>query len=394
MQDQGHEILLGVGGGIAAYKSCDLLRRLLDQGSKVTVVPTPSSLNFVGKATWEALSGRAVTTEVFESVEEVRHISLAKNSDFIVIAPATADLIARLAAGRADDLLTNVVLASTSEILLVPAMHPAMWSNPATTANISVLRDRGFHIMEPATGALTSGDVGKGRLPDTTEIIDEINSILAFSSDLKGKRIIVTAGGTREPIDPVRYIGNRSSGKQGYALARAAARRGAEVTLISANVSLDDLDGVKTIRVETARELQSALELKFVDSDILIMCAAIADARPSDPQDSKIRKSDYQKIELVENVDILSAISGMKKKQLVIAFAAETSHDRDSALKKLKDKGADILYLNDVSAGDIFNTETTHGEIFMKDGTSTKVAKTTKDTLANELLNKALSQLG
>jgi phosphopantothenoylcysteine decarboxylase/phosphopantothenate--cysteine ligase len=394
MLDQGHEILLGVGGGIAAYKSCDLLRRLLDQGSKVTVVPTPSSLNFVGKATWEALSGRAVTTEVFESVEEVRHISLAKNSDFIVIAPATADLIARLAAGRADDLLTNVVLASTSEILLVPAMHPAMWSNPATTANISVLRDRGFHIMEPATGALTSGDVGKGRLPDTTEIIDEINSILAFSSDLKGKRIIVTAGGTREPIDPVRYIGNRSSGKQGYALARAAARRGAEVTLISANVSLDDLDGVKTIRVETARELQSALELKFVDSDILIMCAAIADARPSDPQDSKIRKSDYQKIELVENVDILSAISGMKKKQLVIAFAAETSHDRDSALKKLKDKGADILYLNDVSAGDIFNTETTHGEIFMKDGTSTKVAKTTKDTLANELLNKALSQLG
>ena len=394
MQDQGHEILLGVGGGIAAYKSCDLLRRLLDQGSKVTVVPTPSSLNFVGKATWEALSGRAVTTEVFESVEEVRHISLAKSSDFIVIAPATADLIARLAAGRADDLLTNVVLASTSEILLVPAMHPAMWSNPATTANISVLRDRGFHIMEPATGALTSGDVGKGRLPDTTEIIDEINSILAFSSDLKGKKIIVTAGGTREPIDPVRYIGNRSSGKQGYALARAAARRGAEVTLISANVSLDDLDGVKTIRVETATELQSALESKFVDTDILIMCAAIADARPSEPQDSKIRKSDYQKIELVENVDILSAISGMKKKQLVIAFAAETSHDRDSALKKLKDKGADILYLNDVSAGDIFNTETTHGEIFMKDGTSTKVAKTTKDTLANELLNKALSQLG
>jgi len=394
MQDQGHEILLGVGGGIAAYKSCDLLRRLLDQGDKVTVVPTPSSLNFVGKATWEALSGRAVTTEVFESVEEVRHISLAKTCDFIVIAPATADLIARLAAGRADDLLTNVVLASTSEILLVPAMHPAMWSNPATTSNIKVLRDRGFHVLEPAIGALTSGDVGKGRLPDTTEIIDEINSILRFSTDLKGKKIIVTAGGTREPIDPVRFIGNRSSGKQGYALARAAARRGAEVTLISANVSLDDVDAVEMIRVETAEELQSALELKFNDTDILIMCAAIADARPSDPQDSKIRKSDYQKIELVENVDILRAISGMKKKQLVVAFAAETTHDRDSALKKLRDKGADILYLNDVSAGDIFNSETTHGEIFMKDGSSTKVAKTTKDTLANELLSKALSQLG
>ena len=394
MQDQGHEILLGVGGGIAAYKSCDLLRRLLDQGSKVTVVPTPSSLNFVGKATWEALSGRAVTTEVFESVEEVRHISLAKSSDFIVIAPATADLIARLAAGRADDLLTNVVLASTSEILIVPAMHPQMWSNPATISNVKVLRDRGFHIMEPATGALTSGDVGKGRLPDTSQIIEEINSILQSSRDLMGKKIIITAGGTREPIDPVRYIGNRSSGKQGYALARAARRRGADVTLISANVSLDDLDGVETIRVETASQLQSALESNFADSDILIMCAAIADARPSAPQDSKIRKGDYQKIDLVENVDILKEISRMKRSQLIIAFAAETSHDRDSALKKLKDKGADILYLNDVSAGDIFNAETTHGEIFMKDGSSTKVSKTTKDTLANELLSKALSQLG
>ena len=394
MQDQGREILLGVGGGIAAYKSCDLLRRLLDQGSKVTVVPTPSSLNFVGKATWEALSGRAVTTEVFESVEEVRHISLAKSSDFIVIAPATADLIARLAAGRADDLLTNVVLASTSEILIVPAMHPQMWSNPATISNVKVLRDRGFHIMEPATGALTSGDVGKGRLPDTSQIIEEINSILQSSRDLMGKKIIITAGGTREPIDPVRYIGNRSSGKQGYALARAARRRGADVTLISANVSLDDLDGVETIRVETASQLQSALESNFADSDILIMCAAIADARPSAPQDSKIRKGDYQKIDLVQNVDILKEISRMKQSQLIIAFAAETSHDRDSALKKLKDKGADILYLNDVSAGDIFNAETTHGEIFMKDGSSTKVSKTTKDTLANELLSKALSQLG
>jgi phosphopantothenoylcysteine decarboxylase/phosphopantothenate--cysteine ligase len=394
MQDQGHEILLGVGGGIAAYKSCDLLRRLLDQGSKVTVVPTPSSLNFVGKATWEALSGRAVTTEVFESVEEVRHISLAKSSDFIVIAPATADLIARLAAGRADDLLTNVVLASTSEILIVPAMHPQMWSNPATISNVKVLRDRGFHIMEPATGALTSGDVGKGRLPDTSQIIEEINSILQSSRDLMGKKIIITAGGTREPIDPVRYIGNRSSGKQGYALARAARRRGADVTLISANVSLDDLDGVETIRVETASQLQSALESNFADSDILIMCAAIADARPSSPQASKIRKGDYQRIDLVENVDILKEISRMKQNQLIIAFAAETSHDRDSALKKLKEKGADILYLNDVSAGDIFNAETTHGEIFMKDGSSTKVSKTTKDTLANELLSKALSQFG
>ena len=394
MQVDSREIVLGVGGGIAAYKSCDLLRRLLDLGHHVTVVPTPSSLNFVGKATWEALSGRSVTTEVFESVEEVRHISLAKKSDFIVIAPATADLIARLASGRADDLLTNVVLASTSDILIVPAMHPQMWSNPATKSNIEVLRKRGIHVMEPATGALTSGDVGKGRLPDTSEIIDEINSILTVTGDLKGKKVLVTTGGTREPIDPVRFIGNRSSGKQGYALARAAHRRGADVTLISANVALEDLDGVKSIRVETAQQLLSALELEFADTDILIMCAAIADARPSDPQESKIRKSEYRTIDLIENVDILKEISHTKKNQLIMAFAAETSHDRESALNKLKDKGADILYLNDVSAGDIFGSETTHGEIFMKDGSSTKVSKTTKDTLANELLSKALSQLG
>jgi phosphopantothenoylcysteine decarboxylase/phosphopantothenate--cysteine ligase len=394
MQVDSREIILGVGGGIAAYKSCDLLRRLLDIGHHVTVVPTPSSLNFVGKATWEALSGRSVTTEVFENVEEVRHISLAKKSDFIVIAPATADLIARLASGRADDLLTNVVLASTSDILIVPAMHPQMWSNPATTSNIEILRKRGIHIMEPATGALTSGDVGKGRLPDTSEIIDEINSILTIAGDLKGKKVVVTAGGTREPIDPVRFIGNRSSGKQGYALARAAYKRGADVTLISANVALADLDGVKTIRVETAEQLLSVLKLEFADADILIMCAAIADARPSDPQGSKIRKSEYRTIDLIENVDILKEISRAKKNQLIMAFAAETSHDRESALRKLEDKGADILYLNDVSAGDIFGSETTHGEIFMKDGSSTKVSKTTKDTLANELLSKALSQLG
>jgi len=245
MQVNSREIILGVGGGIAAYKSCDLLRRLLDLGHHVTVVPTPSSLNFVGKATWEALSGRSVTTEVFESVEEVRHISLAKKSDFIVISPATADLIARLASGRADDLLTNVVLASTSEILLVPAMHPQMWSNSATLANVQTLRQRGIHIMEPAVGALTSGDIGKGRLPETHEIIAEIESLLSSANDFAGRKILITAGGTREPIDPVRFIGNRSSGKQGYAIAREAARRGAKVSLIAANSQLPDMDGVE-----------------------------------------------------------------------------------------------------------------------------------------------------
>jgi phosphopantothenoylcysteine decarboxylase/phosphopantothenate--cysteine ligase len=394
MQVNSREIILGVGGGIAAYKSCDLLRRLLDLGHHVTVVPTPSSLNFVGKATWEALSGRSVTTEVFESVEEVRHISLAKKSDFIVISPATADLIARLASGRADDLLTNVVLASTSEILLVPAMHPQMWSNSATLANVQTLRQRGIHVMEPAVGALTSGDIGKGRLPETHEIIAEIESLLSSANDFAGRRILITAGGTREPIDPVRFIGNRSSGKQGYAIAREAARRGAKVSLIAANSQLADIDGVEIIHVETAQEMLSAVELRFDDCDALFMSAAVADARPLDASDEKIKKSDYQSIDLVENADILKSLLSKKKQQIIVAFAAETSHDRDSALAKLESKGADILYLNDISAGDIFNSETTYGEIFKRDGSSIKVAKTTKDTLARELLDTALIQLG
>ena len=394
MQVNSREIILGVGGGIAAYKSCDLLRRLLDLGHHVTVVPTPSSLNFVGKATWEALSGRSVTAEVFESVEEVRHISLAKKSDFIVISPATADLIARLASGRADDLLTNVVLASTSEILLVPAMHPQMWSNSATLANVQTLRQRGIHVMEPAVGALTSGDIGKGRLPETHEIIAEIESLLSSANDFAGRRILITAGGTREPIDPVRFIGNRSSGKQGYAIAREAARRGAKVSLIAANSQLADIDGVEIIHVETAQEMLSAVELRFDDCDALFMSAAVADARPLDASDEKIKKSDYQSIDLVENADILKSLLSKKKQQIIVAFAAETSHDRDSALAKLESKGADILYLNDISAGDIFNSETTYGEIFKRDGSSIKVAKTTKDTLARELLDTALIQLG
>lgn len=394
MQVDSREIILGVGGGIAAYKSCDLLRRLLDLGHHVTVVPTPSSLNFVGKATWEALSGRSVTTEVFESVEEVRHISLAKKSDFIVISPATADLIARLASGRADDLLTNVVLASTSEILLVPAMHPQMWSNPATLANVQTLRQRGIHIMEPAEGALTSGDVGKGRLPETQDIIAEIKPLLSISKDFAGKSILITAGGTREPIDPVRFIGNRSSGKQGYAIARQALRRGAKVSLIAANSQLEDIDGVEIIHVETAQEMLTAVELRFSDCDALFMSAAVADARPQNPREEKIKKSDYQSIDLVENGDILKSLLPKKRNQIIVAFAAETSHDRGAALAKLESKGADILYLNDISAGDIFNSETTYGEIFKKDGSSIKVAKTTKDTLAKELLDTALIQLG
>ena len=394
MQGFGREVILGVGGGIAAYKSCDLLRRLKDHGYAVTVVPTPSSLNFVGAATWEALSGRKVTSEVFESVEEVRHVSLAKNANFIIIAPATADLIARMSAGRADDLLTNVVLASNSPILIVPAMHPEMWNDAATKANVQTLRSRGYLVMDPDVGALTSGDVGQGRFPETARILEEFSSLTQSRADLLGKKVLITAGGTREAIDPVRFIGNQSSGKQGYAVARAALQRGAEVTLIAANTSLSDIEGVRIIKVESASQMLSSLESEFSQADILVMSAAVADARPSQIADMKIKKSDYTNIALVENPDLLRTIAASKKGQIIVGFAAETSEDLQVAREKMDAKGADVLYLNDVSAGDIFNSETTHGYILAKDKEPSKVSQTTKDTLAHQLLDEALLQLG
>ena len=394
MQGFGREVILGVGGGIAAYKSCDLLRRLRDLGFGVTVVPTPSSLNFVGSATWEALSGRKVTTEVFESVEEVRHVSLAKKSNFIIIAPATADLIARITAGRADDLLTNVILASSSPVLIVPAMHPEMWNDEATQANVKTLRSRGYHVMDPDTGALTSGDVGQGRFPETSRILEEFGVITQTRSDLLGKKVLITAGGTREAIDPVRFIGNQSSGKQGYAVARSAQQRGAEVTLISANAVLPDIDGIRTVHVESAQEMLESLQEEFPKTDVLVMAAAVADARPVQVADAKIKKTDYTSIELIENPDLLKTISALKTDQIIIGFAAETSEDISVASEKMTSKGADILYLNDVSGGDIFNSETTHGFILTQGREPIKVAQTTKDTLAHQLLDEALLQLG
>jgi phosphopantothenoylcysteine decarboxylase/phosphopantothenate--cysteine ligase len=394
MQGFGREVILGVGGGIAAYKSCDLLRRLRDLGFGVTVVPTPSSLNFVGSATWEALSGRKVTSEVFESVEEVRHVSLAKKSNFIIIAPATADLIARITAGRADDLLTNVILASSSPVLIVPAMHPEMWNDEATQANVKTLRSRGYHVMDPDTGALTSGDVGQGRFPETSRILEEFGVITQTRSDLLGKKVLITAGGTREAIDPVRFIGNQSSGKQGYAVARSAQQRGAEVTLISANAVLPDIDGIRTVHVESAQQMLDSLQEEFPKTDVLVMAAAVADARPAQVADLKIKKTDYTAIELIENPDLLRTISALKTHQIIIGFAAETSEDISVASEKMTSKGADILYLNDVYGGDIFNSETTHGFILTQGREPIKVAQTTKDTLAHQLLDEALLQLG
>ncbi len=392
------EVVLGVGGGIAAYKSCDLLRRLQDAGFGVTVIPTPSSLHFVGKATWEALSGRAVTTTVWERVDEVRHVHLAKVSEFNIIAPATADLIARIAQGRADDLLTNTILASTAPTLVVPAMHPAMWANQATQSNVSVLRDRGYVVMEPDHGRLTGGDTGVGRFPETSRILATFKEMTDRAIDLAGVKVLVTAGGTREMIDPIRYIGNNSSGRQGFAIAKAAMKRGAEVTLVLANSSLPDLPGITTIRVTSADQMYTEVNSRFASCDVIAMSAAVADAKPSQYSDSKIKKGSLSSIELSANKDIIASVARNKGKQIVIAFAAETSLDLVEGERKLMDKSADILYLNDVSGSEIFGSDETQGVILTSRVSQPVdrviVERISKDTLADLLLDQALSKLG
>ena len=393
------EVILGVGGGIAAYKSCELLRRLQDRGYAITVVPTPSSLNFVGAATWEALSGRPVTTQVWERVDEVRHVSLAATADALIIAPATADLIARIASGRADDLLTNLVLAVDIPILVVPAMQPQMWQDPATAANVDILRSRGFTVMDPEIGRLTGDEVGPGRFPETISIIDKFEKLISAKKDLLGLQVLVTAGGTREAIDPVRYIGNRSSGRQGASVARAARDRGAQVKIILANSQLTiqeskDLNGIEVIAVETAAQMHAALEKEFPATNLLVMSAAVADARPSQISGEKIKKGQLKDIVLIENPDLLKSIAKMRDKQIIIAFAAETNSDLGAAQEKMKAKGANILYLNDVSGGAIFGSELTEGFILTSNGAHIPVAQTSKDTLAELLLDQALIQLG
>jgi phosphopantothenoylcysteine decarboxylase/phosphopantothenate--cysteine ligase len=393
------EVILGVGGGIAAYKSCELLRRLQDRGYSITVVPTPSSLNFVGAATWEALSGRPVTTQVWERVDEVRHISLAASAEALIIAPATADLIARIASGRADDLLTNLVLATDAPILVVPAMHPQMWLDPATVANVEILRSRGFIVMDPEVGRLTGDDVGPGRFPETISIIDNFEKLISAKKDFLGMQVLVTAGGTREAIDPVRFIGNRSSGRQGAAVARAARDRGAYVKMIIANSQLStqeaqELSGIEVISVETATEMHTALEKEFPTSNLLVMSAAVADARPVQISDEKIKKGQLKDIQLIENPDLLKSIANMRDKQIIIAFAAETDSDIGAAQEKMKAKGANILYLNNVSGGAIFGSDSTEGFILTSNGAHIPVSQTSKDTLAELLLDQALIQLG
>lgn len=392
---RGREVVLGVGAGIAAYKSCDLLRRLKDYGFLVTVIPTPTSLHFVGKATWEALSGRKVSTDLWQDVSEVPHVNLGLRADLVVIAPATADLIARIAEGRADDLLSNTILTSVAPMLLVPSMHPQMWNNPATVANVALLRARGIEVIEPAVGRLTGNDSGVGRFPETSVIMERVQLIAGSRADLLSKNILISAGGTREAIDPVRFIGNRSTGKQGYALAFEAVRRGANVQLVSANVNLPDIEGVEILRVESAAEMESALRERFPSSDALIMCAAVADVRPKDFSSAKIKKDSLATIALEKNNDILASLTKTRRKeQVLLGFAAETSADLLLAGKtKLEAKGVDLLYLNNVADGRVFGEDETAGLLIHENGVTETIATLSKDTLATLLLDRIADRL-
>ena len=398
MFPRGRKLLLGVSGGISAYKSCELLRRLQDEGFIVDVVPTSASLNFVGKATWEALSGRKVLTDLWSDVEKVPHILMAKENDLIVIAPTTADLLAKLASGRADDLLTNIVLASTAPKILVPAMHTEMWLNPATVANVKTLQDRGFVVVAPDEGRMTGSDVGVGRYPEVSKIIEIINLTTHITADLAGKKILITAGGTREPIDPIRFIGNRSSGRQGFALAAAAASRGAHVHLVAANTDLPVIEGVTITSVETAEQMAAVLEYEFSECDALIMSAAVADAKVANYSEQKIKKEKLDVVSFSKNPDILKNLSEKKKPgQIIVGFAAETisglAELQQRGEDKLVSKSLDLIYVNNVSDGAVFGSENTQGLIIDKNHNVIKVPQISKDTLSDILLDQLVSKL-
>lgn len=399
MFPRGRKLLLGVSGGISAYKSCELLRRLQDEGFIVDVVPTSASLNFVGKATWEALSGRKVLTDLWSDVEKVPHILMAKENDLIVIAPTTADLLAKLASGRADDLLTNIVLASNAPKILVPAMHTEMWLNPATVANVKTLQDRGFVVVAPDEGRMTGSDVGVGRYPEVSKIIEIINLTTHITADLAGKKILITAGGTREPIDPIRFIGNRSSGRQGFALAAAAASRGAQVHLVAANTDLPVIEGVTITSVETAEQMAAVLEYEFSECDALIMSAAVADAKVANYSEQKIKKEKLDVVSFSKNPDILKNLSEKKKPgQIIVGFAAETisglAELQQRGEEKLVSKSLDLIYVNNVSDGAVFGSENTQGLIIDKNHNVIKVPQISKDTLSDILLDQLVSKLG
>ncbi|MFF0790061.1 bifunctional phosphopantothenoylcysteine decarboxylase/phosphopantothenate--cysteine ligase CoaBC [Streptomyces spiralis] len=386
------KVVLGVSGGIAAYKACELLRRLTESGHDVRVVPTASALHFVGAATWSALSGNPVATEVWDDVHEVPHVRIGQHADLVVVAPATADMLAKAAHGLADDLLTNTLLTARCPVVFAPAMHTEMWEHPATQENVATLRRRGAVVIEPAVGRLTGVDTGKGRLPDPVEIFEICRRVLArgvTGPDLAGRHVVISAGGTREPLDPVRFLGNRSSGKQGFALARTAAARGARVTLIAANATgLPDPAGVDVVPVGTAVELREAVLKATRDADAVVMAAAVADFRPATYAAGKIKKKDDQEPEpvaLVRNPDVLAEISADRARpgQVIVGFAAETDDVLANGRKKLARKGCDLLVVNEVGERKTFGAEENEAVVLAADGGETRVPNGPKEALAD-----------
>ncbi len=395
-------VVLGVCGGIAAYKACELLRRFTESGHDVHVVPTTSALKFVGETTWAALSGNPVATEVWTAAHRVPHVTLGRQADLVVVAPATADFLARMVIGRSDDLLTATLLTARCPILVAPAMHTEMWQHPATEANVATLRERGVIVLDPAVGRLTGADTGIGRLPEPDEIFAVARTVLSrglrsLLPDLAGRHVVVTAGGTREPLDPVRYLGNRSSGRQGFALARAALARGAEVTLIAANAALADPAGAKVVRVRTAEDMRLAVDEVAASADAIVMAAAVADFRPAVRADSKLKKgtSDPEPVALVRNPDILADISSNRRRagQVIVGFAAETDDVLDNGRAKLASKRCDLIVVNQVGENLTFGSEHNTATILGADGSSTSVEGVTKEDLGHAIWDQVVSRL-
>ncbi|ACY21589.1 phosphopantothenoylcysteine decarboxylase/phosphopantothenate/cysteine ligase [Gordonia bronchialis DSM 43247] len=398
-------ILVGVGGGIAAYKVCSVIRHFTEAGHEVRVVPTEAALRFVGAATFEALSGHPVSTDVFDDVDQVAHVRLGQGADLVVVAPATADLMARAASGRADDLLTASLLTVRCPVLFVPAMHTEMWDHPATAANVATLRAHGATVMTPASGRLTGTDSGPGRLPDPQEI-SLIGELLlerpdALPYDLAGVRVVISAGGTREPLDPVRFLGNHSSGKQGFALARAAAQRGATVTVVAGSTAdPGDPAGVEIVRVATAEQLAVEMTKRSAESDVVIMAAAVADFRPVAVADAKIKKGQDgpAPIELTTNPDILrglveSRMAGqIPAETVIVGFAAETGDETGGVLDhgraKLARKGCDLLVVNAVGDGKAFGTEDNTGWLLSANGAETALPLGSKTLMSSRILDE------
>jgi phosphopantothenoylcysteine decarboxylase/phosphopantothenate--cysteine ligase len=397
------QIILGVAGGIAAYKACELLRGLTESGHDVRVVPTSAALRFVGAPTWEALSGHPVATEVWTDVPAVAHVRLGQQADLVVVAPATADLLARAAHGLADDLLTNVLLTARCPVLMAPAMHTEMWEHAATQANVAALRARGVIVLEPAAGRLTGADSGKGRLPDPTALLAACQAVLAHGSlaprDLLGRRIIISAGGTREPLDPVRYLGNRSSGRQGVALAETALARGAEVVLVAANLSVPPPAGATVVAVRTAEDLHQAMLTHVKGADVVVMTAAVADFRPVAVAAAKIKKSVDggvpDPVVLERTTDVLLELVRLAREsghgQLVVGFAAETGDAHGSVLDygraKLRTKGVDLLVVNEVSDSVGFEVDTNSATVLSAAGGQTDIPEGTKHQVADAVWN-------